>query len=50
MAWQVVASSNEEMCDRLRDCGVIKNEDIYNAFRTVDRGIFMCGKTLPDNR
>ena len=49
MASHVVASSNIEMCNKLRACGIIKNNNSFKAFNAVDRGIFMCGKTFKDN-
>ena len=43
MAWTVVGHSNEDMCVKLRANGVIKDDNIFTAFRAVDRGIFVTG-------
>lgn len=43
MAWRTVGTSNEDMCQKLGEIGVIKDETMMSAFLNVDRGLFAFG-------
>jgi len=43
MAWQTVGTSNADMCEKLKDCGVLRDDAVYQAFCLTDRGDFCSG-------
>jgi protein-L-isoaspartate O-methyltransferase len=41
MAWLSVGTSNEELCEKLVENGVIRSQEILRAFSCTDRGDFV---------
>ena len=41
MAWLSVGETNDDLCDKLLEHGVLQHGSILNAFRNTDRGDFV---------
>lgn len=41
MAWLSVGETNDDLCDKLLEHGVLQQGNIMNAFRHTDRGDFV---------
>ena len=41
MAWLSVGIANDDLCDKLVQHGVLRDNNIETAFRIVDRGDFV---------